>query len=439
MIILYRLLKWLLTPLVFMLMLVRIWRGREDRDHFNERLGKTETPRPDGPLLWVHGASVGEVVSHLVVLEKVRRARPSLNLLLTTGTINGRKMLERRAPHLFGVGHTFIQYVPLEVTAAARSFFKHWRPTVSVFTESDFWPELLLQAPHPILLNGRISDRSYRRYKKIKWFMRPLLRRLVLALAQRPEDATRLKKLGAKTVQVGGNLKFDAAPLPVDNEAVEKMRTALQGRPTLVVASTHEGEEERAAALHMQLAQKVPDLLTVLVPRHPHRGTQAANAALRATKAVKRRGLGENPTLGGARHTEVYIADTLGELGMWYRLADAVIMGGSLEKIGGHNPLEPLKLGIPTLCGPYMYNFKDMMPSLLETGALLQTNTRTAATTDAALYATLLGWFTDTDSRRAHIAKIKAALPTLTGSSTLAAAAILAQLDEALAAESMKV
>lgn len=438
MIFIYRLIKWLLTPLVFMLMLVRIWRGREERDRFHERLGKTDIVRPDGPLLWVHGASVGEVVSHLIVIEKVRRARPALNLLLTTGTINGRKMLERRAPALFGVGHTFIQYVPLEVTAAARSFFKHWKPTVSVFTESDFWPELLLQAPHPILLNGRISDRSYRRYKRIKWFMKPLLGRLVLALAQRPEDATRLKKLGAKHVQVGGNLKFDAAPLPVDADAVEKMRLALHGRPVLVVASTHEGEEERAAQIHMKLAEKVPDLLTVLVPRHPHRGTQAANAALRATKAVKRRGLGEMPTLGGARHTEIYVADTLGELGMWYRLADAVIMGGSLEKIGGHNPLEPLKLGIPTVCGPHMHNFKDMMPSLLENGTLVQTNTRTPATTDAAIYATLLGWFTDTESRKTHVATLKKELPHLTGSSTLAAAAILAQIDEALVSQAFK-
>ncbi len=430
---LYRLIKWLLTPFIFILLLVRIMRGREERERFNERLGKADIPRPNGPLVWVHGASVGEVVSHLPVLEKLRFARPELHLLLTTGTRTGRVMLEKRAPQVLGNGTTIIQYVPLEVTAAARSFFAHWKPNVSVFTESDFWPELLIQAPQPILLNGRISDRSFKRYKKIVWFMRPLLRRFKRVLAQRPEDAKRLKRLGAKHIEVGGNLKFDALPIPVDEAAVEKMRTALQGRPVLVVASTHAGEEERAAHLHMLLMQKVPDLLTVLVPRHPHRGTQAANAALRVSKAVRRRGLGEMPTLGGPRHTEIYVADTLGELGMWYRLARAVLIGGSLEKIGGHNPLEPMKMGIPTACGPHMFNFMDMLPTLLEHGALVQTKTRTPATTDAALYTILLEWLTDPAAHAAQTAILRTEMPKLTGSSTLAAATILAQLDTSLA------
>ncbi len=420
--ILYRTLKWLLAPVIFIVMLIRVWRGREDRHLFHERLGQPETPRPFGPLLWVHGASVGEVVSHLPVVQKVREAMPALNILLTTGTATGRKMLERRAPQLPGTGAILIQYAPIDTSGAAEGFFKHWQPTASVFVESDFWPELLARAPKPVLLNGRISNRSWPKYQRFGWFFRPLLKRFVAVLAQSETDAKRLQALGAPHVQVGGNLKYDAQPLPVEDALIEKFTAALQGRPVLVAASTHPGEEERVADLHQQLVATVPDLLTVIVPRHPHRGTQAANAALRATKAVKRRGLGEVPTLGGPRHTEIYIADTLGELGLWYRLATCAIMGGTLAKVGGHNPLEPLKLGLPTVCGPHMFNFMDMVPTLTAQGLLMQEKT------DAAVLETLRRWLTDPAAHAAQVAKLHTEMPKFGGSSTLAAAAVLAQL-----------
>ncbi len=420
---LYRLLKWLLAPVIFLVMLVRIWRGREDRALFHERLGQPDVARPAGPLVWVHGASVGEVVSHLPVLHQLRAAQPGLNLLLTTGTSTGRRMLEKRLPQLPGTGATIVQYAPIDTSHAVVGFFKHWRPDVSVFVESDFWPELLSRAPKPVLLNGRVSDRSWPRYQALRWFFQPLLARFVVVLAQRDEDAKRLKALGAKTVEVGGNLKFDALPLPLDETAQDKMRVALQGRPVLVAASTHTGEEERVAQLHTQLVEAVPDLLTVMVPRHPHRGTQAANAALRFTKAVKRRGLGEMPTLGGPRHTEIYVADTLGELGLWYQLATCALIGGSLEKVGGHNPLEPLKLGVPTVCGPHMFNFMDMLPGLLQAGLLVQEKN------DAALLATLKRWLTDPAARAAQSKALQEGMPTFGGSSHLAATTVLKLLD----------
>jgi 3-deoxy-D-manno-octulosonic-acid transferase len=175
----------------------------------------------------------------------------------------------------------------------------------------------------------------------------------------------------------------------------------------------------------MQLREKVPDLLTVIVPRHPHRGTQAANAAMRLTKAVRRRGLGEMPALGGPRHTDIYVADTLGELGLWYRLARAVVIGGSLEKIGGHNPLEPLKLGIPTATGPHMFNFQDMVPALKEGGLL------TVLPNDAALAAQLQTWLTDPAAHALQVARLQEGLQRFGGSTSLAAAVVLAQLQTA--------
>lgn len=416
----YRMLKALLFPIIFLVVAWRAFRGREDRDNFPERRGIASQPRPAGPLLWVHGASVGEVVSTRPLLMEIRRRNPTLNLLLTTGTTNGRKMLDKTAAMLGGTGATCVQYAPLDTMGATSAFIKHWQPQVSVFTESDFWPELLSKAPSPILLNGRISDRSWPRYQRWSWFFRPLISRFTLVLAQRQTDADRLSALGAKNVVVAGNLKFDADQLPADPAQIEKFTQALQGRPVLVAASTHPGEETLVAQLHATLKPQVPGLLTIIVPRHPHRGTQAANEVARFTKSVKRRGLGEMPVLGGNRHTDIYIADSLGELGLWYRLATVAIIGGSLVKHGGHNPLEPLKLGIPTLTGPHMFNFKDMLPTLREAGLI------TTATDIPTLTRTLQQWLAspaEMDKRRIHIA---ATMPKFTGPSTKAAERILA-------------
>lgn len=416
----YRLLKALLFPVIFLAIAWRAFRGREDRENFPERRGIASQPRPVGPLLWLHGASVGEVNSTKPVLLALRKQRPDLNLLLTTGTTTGRKTLLKIASELPGTGTTSVQYAPIDTMGATSAFIKHWQPSMSIFIESDFWPELLARAPKPILLNGRISDRSWPRYQRWAWFFRPLISRFELVLAQRQTDADRLSALGAKNVIVSGNLKFDADPLPVDPALLEKFQQALQGRPVVVGASTHPGEEGMLAQLHAALKPTIPGLLTIIVPRHPHRGTQAANEVARFTKAVKRRGLGEMPVLGGNRHTDIYIADSLGELGLWYRLASVAIVGGSLVKHGGQNPLEPLKLGIPTLTGPHMFNFQDMLPTL--TAAKLVT----IAPDIPNLTRTIQRLLTTPNELEKQQTYVRAAMPSLSGPSSKAAEHILA-------------
>lgn len=425
---LYRFLHVVLAPFLAIYLVYRRLRGREDATRLAERKGIASQPRPTGPLVWVHGASVGEVMSVFPVLHHLRRARPHLNLLLTTGTLTGMRTLQKFSPALPGTGTTVCQYIPIDTPWATARFLSHWAPTVSVFTESDFWPELLAKAPNPILLNGRISDRSYPKYQRYKFFFKPLLGRFTHILAQWSEDAHRLRTLGAPNVQVGGNLKFDAAPLPADPATLEKMQGLLAGRPTVVYASTHPGEEEQIAHIHTALRTHVPDLLTIIVPRHPHRGTQAANEVLRVFKTgsrtmVHRRGLGEQPKSSGQNRTEIYIADTLGELGLWYRLAGVVVMGKSLAKPGGgQNPLEPLKLGAPTLTGPYMTNFQDMLPALTQSGVL------TVCKDLPTLTQTLRTLLAD-DTRRATLHKhIVKTIPSFGGASTTAAQLILSQL-----------
>jgi 3-deoxy-D-manno-octulosonic-acid transferase len=417
----YRTLQLLLSPLLVLLLLYRLMVGREDKARFSERLGHGSQPRPkDGmPLVWFHGASVGEVNSLRPVIANLRLLRPDCHLLLTTGTRNGLRTLTIHAETLASPnpnhGKVIVQYVPLDTRFAVANFFNHWHPTLSVFVESDFWPELIAAAPSPILLNGKISDRSWPRYQSLAWFFRPLLGRFRHIIAQREVDAKRLRHLGALNVQVGGNLKFDAAPLPVEDATLEKFRAAIGSRPTLVAASTHPGEEDLVAQLHLRIKAQVPDVLTIVVPRHPHRGTSAANDLLRHTRAVHRRGTGETPHLGGPRHTDIYVADTLGELGVWYRLADVAVVGGSLVPVGGHNPLEPLKLGVPTLTGPHMFNFQDMVPILTEHGLLtISPNIPSLATSITTLLKSR-------EAVKAARARILSTLPHLSGSSRTAA------------------
>ena len=422
---LYRLIQLVFSPLLALLVGYRLAVGREDRARFGERLGFSDTKRPDGALVWFHGASVGEVVSLLPVLRALRAIRPDLHLLLTTGTRTGMRTLERNASTIPGAGLILTRYVPLDVAPAVSNFFSNWSPTLSVFVESDFWPELICHAPRPILLNGKISDRSWPRYQNLAWFFRPLLGRFVHIIAQREVDAKRLRHLGALTVTIGGNLKFDADPLPVDEALLEKFRAAIGSRPAVVVASTHPGEEELAAQLHLRVKQSVPDLLTIVVPRHPHRGTSATNDMLRHTRAVHRRGTGEMPHLGGPKHTDIYVADTLGELGLWFRLADVAVVGGSLVPTGGHNPLEPLKLGVPTLTGPHMFNFQDMVPVLTENGLL------TIAATIPALAGQIARLLQNREVVKAERSKIATTLPQLSGSSRTAAQVVLDALPPA--------
>jgi 3-deoxy-D-manno-octulosonic-acid transferase len=406
----------------------RLWRGREDPDRFGERKGYPSAPRPAGPLVWVHGASVGEALSTMPVLRHLRALRPHLNLLLTTGTRSGMSMLMEHAPQLPGHGQTIVQYIPIDTPWAAQRFLNHWQPTLSIFTESDFWPELLSLAPRPILLNGRISDRSWPKYQRFRWFFRPLIRRFTHLLAQRQVDADRLRALGGKRIAnrigVGGNLKYDADPLPAEADLLARMRNAIGGRPTLVYASTHPGEEEEVAKLHLTLRQTVPDLLTIIVPRHPHRGTQASNEVQRHLKYVHRRGVGELPKKSGPTPTDIYIADTLGELGLWYRVATVAIIGGTLLKYGGHNPLEPLKLGIPTTAGPWFYNFNDMVPGLAEAGVL------TVAPSVPDLAKLLRQWLTTPALLEQRRRQIAITMPAIGGASQTAAHLIATQLPQ---------
>ena len=363
----YRLSTYALGPVVRRHLVKRAGRGREDAARLEERFGVASRPRPDGPLVWLHAASIGESLSALPLIARLRERWPELPLLLTTGTTTSARLMVDRLPE--GVIH---QYAPVDLAPAVRRFIAHWRPSAGLMLESEFWPTLLHDADAAgcalAVVNGRISAGSYRSWRRVLPVIRTLLSHFKLVLAQSPEDKAHFEALGAAPVDCFGNLKFAGPPLAADRETLECLTAAIAGRPLWLAASTHPGEEESAAEAHERLSARHSGLLTLIAPRHPERGAEIA-AMLRARGlTITRRSLGETP----GSDTAIYLADTIGEMGLWYRLAEVVFVGRSLAPKGGQNPLEPAKLGCAILSGPHTGNFRQVTREMIEAGAQRQ-------------------------------------------------------------------
>jgi 3-deoxy-D-manno-octulosonic-acid transferase len=370
-----------------------------------ERRGLDDTLRPSGPLLWLHGASVGEAMSVLGVAEHFLTAVPDAHVLFTTNTVTSAALVAERLP---AVLHRF---VPLDVPSWGARFLDHWRPDAAAFVESEIWPNLLhgcrVRDIPVVLLNGRLSNRSFRGWRRAPGFAGSVLDTFERIDAQSAADAARFRALGARTVRVAGNLKFAAPPLPAAPSELSRLRAVLDGRPVWLAASTHPGEEDIAAAIHAELAPGFPGLLTIVAPRHPERGDEIAKAL-----DAPQRSRGEDPP-----HEGVWVVDTLGELGLWYRLARVVFVGGSLVAHGGQNPLEPARLGCAIAAGPHMFNFADPVSALRDGGGI----------TEVAGARALTAWVAETlrDAARRERA----------GEAACAAASRLADLPERVAQE----
>lgn len=379
---LYRALTVLGGPLIGLYLKRRMARGKEDAARFAERLGRPGLARPEGRLVWLHAASVGESLSLLTLVERLA-ARPGWRVLMTTGTVTSARLMAERLPP--GALH---QYVPVDRPAFVRVFLDHWRPDLVLWAESDFWPNMLdairRRAVPLVLVQGRVSAKSFAGWQRARGFIHRLLSGFTLCLGQTPEDAARLAALGAKRVDCLGNLKMAISPLPADETELARLRAATAGRPLWLAASTHPGEEAVAARVHRALAARFPGLLTVIVPRHPHRGAEIRTELAALGVAATLRSAGE------AMDSAIHIADTMGELGLFYRLSPIVLVGKSLPEAasgGGQNPFEPAQLGAAVLFGPRMDNFPGMAPAMLAAGAALQV--ADAAALEQALAALL--------------------------------------------------
>ena len=343
---------------------VRRRRGKEDPARSAERLGQPSASRPEGPLVWVHAVSVGEAMAAMPVVDRL--ISDGMSVLVTTVTTTSAALVGHRLKP--GLIH---QFAPLDLAGPVDRFLAHWRPDLAVFVESEIWPVAIGRlADHGIPLvvaNARLSPRSFRGWQRAAPAARAVFRRMSLVLAQTDDDGARFAQLGAPEVATFGNIKFDAGLPDVGAAELDALKDGMGGRPMVLAASTHPGEDEVVLTALLKLKESRPEVLLVIVPRHPVRGGDIALLSEAAGLATRRRSTGELPD--GA--TEVYVADTLGELATFFRLADVVLMGGTfIEGIGGHNLIEPARLGAAVVSGPHFSNWLDIYHAFIEAGGL---------------------------------------------------------------------
>ncbi len=400
----YRAFTRLAVPLAPLILDWRTRRGKEEIERRPERYGLSTAPRPQGFLAWFHAASVGEANSALPVIESIAAEHPEVGILLTTGTVTSARLARARLPK--GALH---QYVPLDNQGFVQRFLDHWRPDLAVLVESEIWPNLVLETKArsiPLLLiNGRMSTPSFRRWRRRPGMSRPIFSAFDLILAQNDTLAERFAQLGAARALDVGNLKADAPPPPTELPGRRRLAAALSGRTVFLAASTHHGEEDMVAAAHLKMKPKKDHLLTIIVPRHPERGRQIAEALKAAGLKVALRSERKLPDAA----TDIYVADTIGELGLFYALAPVAFVGGSLVARGGQNPVEPVKLGAAVLTGPNWQNFRDSYTALLRAGGCREVS-------DAdSLAAEALALLTDADARRLMASRAASVIATMSG------------------------
>lgn len=361
----YQLLTILFFPVLLIYLGYRKWVGKEDPKRFFERLGKASCKRPKGKLLWIHAASVGESLSILPLINRLTATYPKLTILVTTGTITSAAMMTQRLPK-----QAVHQYIPIDNWFTVSWFLFHWKPDLALMVESELWPCLVKQSAKkcPVMvINARMSDRSYRRWMRFSIFTRSLFGSYHHVLAQSGKDALRYRHLGAKNAIYIGNIKYDAPPLSADEAAITELQTMIGNRPVFLAASTHPDEEKEIARAHREVKISYPDLLTIIVPRHPQRAAHIIQQLVPDTVVVQRSVQGVITP-----QTDIYLADTMGELGIFYRLASIVFIGGTLVPHGGQNPLEAARLNNAIIFGPHMDNFLQIKKEFLQQQAAIE-------------------------------------------------------------------
>lgn len=346
----------LLRPYFQYMLKKRLKKGKEDKMRLAERKGIASQPRPSGKLIWIHGASVGESLSALPLVDKILAEDPAAHVMMTTGTVTSARLMEKRLPV-----RSFHQFIPVDHPDWTRDFLDHWQPEAVIWLESDFWPNMLRQIKDrhipAVLVNARMSERSFTRWRVLgAGMIRTLLSVFDFCLAQNVFEQQRLQHFGHDKVYVADNLKYAVPPLPVDDQKSAELKSEIGTRPVWQFISTHPGEEAIGFDIHRALKAGIPDVLTIIVPRHPDRGAEIAGLA--AAKTLKLAQRSKNMPI--THESDIYLADTMGELGLFSQAIPLVAMGGSFVPHGGHNPIEPAQFGCMVLYGPYMFNFKTI-------------------------------------------------------------------------------
>ncbi|MBU6338930.1 MAG: 3-deoxy-D-manno-octulosonic acid transferase [Rickettsiales bacterium] len=358
----YRLISVLIFPLLIPYSLFRIKKGKEDKNRIKEKFGFSSVKRPEGDLIWLHAVSVGETNSVLILLDEILQNDKKVNVLFTTTTLTSAAILAKKIDGYNG--RVIHQFLPFDSYFIIKKFLNFWKVKTAIFVESEIWPNLLFESSKMgiknVLVNGRMSDNSAQKWRLAKKIGFNIFDCFKIIFAQSLEDKNRLEKLTNNKVLFIGNLKSQARDLVVNSAELEKLKTQIGKRPIFLAASTHKGEEQFVIATHQELKKDFPDLLTILVPRHPNR-TEEIKMLFGGLSFSER---SKNEDIKDA--TEIYLANTLGELGTFYSLADFAFIGGSLSAVGGHNPFEPIKLECAVISGSHVFNFKEIYANLVK-------------------------------------------------------------------------
>ncbi len=339
----------------------RASRGKEERKRRSERYGKTTIARPQGPVIWAHAASVGETVAIAPLVERI--IATGIHVIMTTGTVTSAGIVAEQ------LGDRVIhQYAPLDLQPAVNHFLDHWKPDLAIGCESEIWPATVLSLgnrhiPH-VLVNGRLSDRSFAAWRKRPALAEALFENFAHVVAQSDLDGERFRALGARPVTVSGNLKVDTTLPPVDSTVLAALKRQIGGRAAWAAISTHDGEEAIATEVHQMLKTRHDDVVTIIVPRHPHR-VEAIEAML-AEKGLKVAKRSSGAPIDA--DTDVFLGDTIGEMGLYLQLANIAFIGNSITTQGGHNPMEPAMMGVAVLTGHNVQNFRDAFQRLIKNG-----------------------------------------------------------------------
>jgi len=363
----YRLLGYLLIPIIIGRLLFRGFKARDYWRRWSERFGFFK-PLSSHKRIWIHAVSFGEIQASVPLIKALQLKYPSFDFLITTMTPTG----AQRSKELFGETITHL-YLPYDLWHAVFLFLNKTKPTIGIIIETELWFNLFhaCKKRHiPLfLINARLSEKSFQKYQKfIPNLIKQTLQCLTHIAAQTIDDAKRLQQLGANNITITGNLKFDVEIDKYIFEKAEELKRNFENRKIWIAASTHEGEETILLNVHQQIQRKIPNVLLILVPRHPERFNSIFQMCEQREFKTSRRSLSQKISI----KTDIYLGDTMGELLMLYAVADVAFVGGSLICRGGHNLIEPAAVGKPILTGQFMFNFSDITKRLLEINAAEQ-------------------------------------------------------------------
>ena len=351
----YRILIYLIILISPLIILVRIIKNKEDKNRFKEKFCFFTKKRSKGNLIWFHGSSVGEILSVIPLIEKLEKKKSVDTILITSSTLSSSKVLSK-----FKLKKTIHQFFPIDSDMLSIKFLNYWKPSMAIFIESEIWPNMIVNIKKKslplILLNARITKKSYTKWKMIPATSNMLFNKFDICLSQNLETKKYLKSLGAKKIKFIGNLKFSESKSQKNNNFDDRSKKIFKSRKIWCAASTHNTEERICGLAHKKLKNKYSNLVTIIIPRHIQRTKYIIDEIKDLNLKVQKRS--ESKKIN--KNTDIYIVDTYGETKSFYKICNTVFLGGSLINHGGQNPLEPARFGCKILHGPYVQNFKEV-------------------------------------------------------------------------------